>query len=85
MRIGPRITRRDTGAAIVDVALILPLLSMMASNADRRHGLDRKQDIDNARGGALWRDRRDRREHQCRPTSGMNLDLGSRATERFER
>ena len=49
MRIGPRICRTDRGAAIVEFALILPLLSMMAlAMLTGGIALDRKQDINNA-------------------------------------
>jgi Flp pilus assembly protein TadG len=49
MRIGPRICRTERGAAIVEFALILPLLSMMALGMlTGGIALDRKQDINNA-------------------------------------
>lgn len=49
MRIGPTIRRRDRAAAIVEFALILPLLSMMALGMlTGGIALDRKQDITNA-------------------------------------
>jgi len=49
MRIGPRICRRERGASIVEFALILPLLSMMALGMlTGGIALDRKQDITNA-------------------------------------
>jgi Flp pilus assembly protein TadG len=69
MRIGPRICRTDRGAAIVEFALILPLLSMMAVGMlTAGIALDRKQDITNAareaaRFGATLA------EEQCTPTS----------------
>ena len=49
MRVGKRILRRDRGAAIVEFALILPLLSMMAlGTLTAGIALDRKQEITNA-------------------------------------
>jgi Flp pilus assembly protein TadG len=69
MHIGSRICRTDRGAAIVEFALILPLLSMMALGMlTGGIALDRKQDINNAareaaRFGATVA------EHQCEPTS----------------
>jgi hypothetical protein len=49
MRIGPRVCRTERGAAIVEFALILPLLSMMALGMlTGGIALDRKQDINNA-------------------------------------
>ena len=69
MRIGSESRRTDRGAAIVEFALILPLLSMMALGMlTGGIALDRKQDINNsareaARFGATVA------EHQCEPTS----------------
>jgi Flp pilus assembly protein TadG len=66
---GSRIWRTDRGAAIVEFALVLPLLSMMALGMlTGGIALDRKQDINNAareaaRFGATVA------EHQCEPTS----------------
>jgi len=77
MRIGPTIRRTEKGAAIVEFALILPLLSMMALGMlTGGIALDRKQDITNAareaaRFGATVA------EHQCEPDSecgGMDWD-----------
>jgi Flp pilus assembly protein TadG len=49
MRVGKRVFRRDRGAAIVEFALILPLLSMMAlGTLTAGIALDRKQEITNA-------------------------------------
>ena len=49
MRSGPRIWRTSRGAAIVEFALILPLLSMMALGMlTGGIALDKKQDINNA-------------------------------------
>src|SRR5688500_11575438 len=49
MRTGPRMCSRDRGAAIVEFALILPLLSMMALGMlTGGIALDHKQDITNA-------------------------------------
>ena len=69
MRLGPTIRRTERGAAIVEFALILPLLSMMALGMlSGGIALDRKQDITNAareaaRFGATLA------EHQCEPAS----------------
>ena len=75
MRSGPRICRTSRGAAIVEFALILPLLSMMALGMlTGGIALDKKQDINNAareaaRFGATVA------EHECDNTldcDGMN-------------
>ena len=69
MRKGSRVCGTDRGAAIVEFALILPLLSMMALGMlTGGIALDRKQDINNAareaaRFGATVA------EHQCDDTS----------------
>src|SRR5215212_1512223 len=69
MRKGSRVRRTARGAAIVEFALILPLLSMMALGMlTGGIALDRKQDINNAtreaaRFGATLS------EHQCDDTS----------------
>ena len=74
MGIGPTIRRRERGAAIVEFALILPLLSMMLLGMlTGGIALDRKQDITNAareaaRFGATVA------EHQCEPDPVIECD-----------
>jgi hypothetical protein len=70
MRIGPRNWRGDSrGAAIVEFALILPLLSMMALGMlSGGIALDRKQDITNAAREAARFGATVARE-QCEPVS----------------